>query len=516
MRKSGRCAKLKKKQTRHTTIGSIQQRIFRSQLVLTLSLTLFLSVAGALISLHFETEKQDRSLHSIAATAAQTLAHSGGGTALAVSEQQREYLDFLQQSVEEVDAIAVVSTDLTQVFRTTKSLIGTVYDGTLPDFAQGAQNGYAAWDNGPSGTQRQAYVPIYSENGTYLGFVLSVSLMTNIYRDNIRSLQLFAIVMVTALLIELLISLCMSRRIRHALQGYEPDVFSAMCRLRDNILASLEEGIVATDEHGTIQFTNRAAARMLERQDDSTFLAQTVPVPEDGSTVGAVRILRDRAEYTKLMEDLAGTRHLVDSMRASNHDFTNKLHVILGLIQMGLYEEAEFYIQTITVVQRETISRIMQTIDDPALAALLIGKLSRATELNIRWILHENTRFQKAATAIPGEVLVTIAGNLVENAFEAMNTADFSRPRALRLGLFTHRGELLISVEDTGPGIAVQDQARIFEKGFSTKGVGRGTGLYQVKATVERLGGSITLESQPGKGTSFQIHIGQKEHQADV
>ena len=52
--------------------------------------------------------------------------------------------------------------------------------------------------------------------------------------------------------------------------------------------------------------------------------------------MGAIGILHNRAEYTKLMEDLTGTRYLVDSMRANNHDFTNKLHVILGLIQMEM------------------------------------------------------------------------------------------------------------------------------------------------------------------------------------
>ena len=45
----------------------------------------------------------------------------------------------------------------------------------------------------------------------------------------------------------------------------------------------------------------------------------------------------------------------------------------------------------------------------------------------------------------------------------------------------------------------------IFEKGYSTKGEGRGTGLYQVKSMVENLGGKITVESQEGVGTSFTI-----------
>ena len=45
----------------------------------------------------------------------------------------------------------------------------------------------------------------------------------------------------------------------------------------------------------------------------------------------------------------------------------------------------------------------------------------------------------------------------------------------------------------------------IFEKAYSTKGEGRGTGLYQVKTMVENFGGKITVESQLGIGTSFAV-----------
>jgi sensor histidine kinase regulating citrate/malate metabolism len=76
------------------------------------------------------------------------------------------------------------------------------------------------------------------------------------------------------------------------------------------------------------------------------------------------------------MEELSGTRYLVDSMRANNHDFTNKLHVILGLIQMGMYDDASSYIQNITMVQRENISKVMNAVNVPAVAALLIGKIA--------------------------------------------------------------------------------------------------------------------------------------------
>ena len=66
-----------------------------------------------------------------------------------------------------------------------------------------------------------------------------------------------------------------------------------------------------------------------------------------------------------------------------------------------------------------------------------------------------------------------------------------------------------ITVKDTGPGIKPEIGEHIFENGFSTKGSGRGVGLYHTKQLIESLGGKISYESQPGKGTCFMITMGE-------
>ena len=231
-----------------------------------------------------------------------------------------------------------------------------------------------------------------------------------------------------------------------------------------------------------------------------------MPIKEKEICVGEIAILHDRAEYTKLMEDLTGTRYLVDSMRANNHDFTNKLHVILGLIQMEMYDKAVSYIENITIVQRSTISKIMNTIQEPAVAALLIGKTARASELNVKFVLREGCFYSNADMQLPSELLVTIIGNLIENAFEAMNdTMDYDVQKELIFGIYSRPGAVLITTDDTGVGISEENLHRIFDNGFSTKGEGRGTGLYQVKEMVERYGGVIAVESQEGVGSSFSV-----------
>lgn len=211
-----------------------------------------------------------------------------------------------------------------------------------------------------------------------------------------------------------------------------------------------------------------------------------------------------KKEFLDFTEDFEGTKFLVDSMRANNHDFTNKLHVILGLIQIGEYEKASNYIENISIIQRETVSRVMNSIENPSFAALIIGKIARASECNVRFVLQDGICFREKDISVPSEALVTISGNLIDNALDAMNSVSRNE---LTFGVFTKPGELLITVKDTGCGIPDETISRIFQNGFSTKGKGRGVGLFHTKQLVESLGGTISVESQAGKGASFMVRL---------
>lgn len=216
-----------------------------------------------------------------------------------------------------------------------------------------------------------------------------------------------------------------------------------------------------------------------------------------------------KQSFLSFTEDFEGTKFLVDSMRANNHDFTNKLHVILGLIQIGEYEKAEAYIENISIIQRETVSAIMKAIDNASFSALLIGKICRASECNVKFVLEDNCIFKNEDISIPSEALVTITGNLIDNALDAMNMQieSVNKSKTLTFGVFTKSKNLLITVKDNGPGIPKNIMDKIFEKGFSTKGEGRGVGLFHTKQLIESLGGSISVESMEGMGTKFTVSV---------
>lgn len=534
----------------------IQKKIFATQLILIISLALFLGISGTMINIHFEMQKRDQNLQNVA----EAIAHSPILNMEEVSGEEEAhkdilmgYLDSLKDTLDDIDVISVVSCDNIRLYHSTHELIGTIYDGTIPEFKENNREFYTAYDSGPSGTQRRAYSAIYDSEGNYIGFVMAIMLMENIKAETFQTLTFYALITLSAVLIELILSAELSNSIKKSLHGYEPDVFSAMYQVRDNILESLDEGIIAIDKTGSVQFVNNAAVSMLgggqntgvknivgaplgnicdgtlfdhtlksgekefnirePRLRRSDILIDRIPIKDDNGTVGAVGILHDRAEYTKLMEDLTGTRYLVDAMRANNHDFTNKLHVILGLIQMGMYDKATSYIENITIVQRTTISKIMSAVSEPAVAALLIGKAARASELNIKFVLREGCNYSKSDYPLPDSMLVTVIGNLIDNAFDAMNDnkAVFDKPKELMFGIYSKPGALLITTDDTGVGIDPADIDRIFENGFSTKGTSRGTGLYQVKTMVDELGGTITTESQKGVGTSFTVSFSKSQ-----
>ena len=534
----------KKKLVVSNSIHQIQKRIFSTQFILILLLAIVLGGAGILINVHFETQKRDRNLQNISQAIATSplLDDITSGTN---TEHLNDYFDSLQKSLGDIDVISIVSTDNVRLYHSNHALIGTSYDGTIPVFED--NDFYTEDSSGPSGKQRRAYAAIYDENGDYVGFVITVMLQESIKKETIPTVMVFALITVVAVLMEVIISAQLSKNIKKKLHGYEPDVFSAMYQVRDNILESLSEGVIAIDKNKTVQFINSSAIKMLgcggasaeksivgkllenicdptvfentlstgekefgahdARLQNSNLLIDRIPITKDGEVIGVVGILHNREEYIKLMEDLAGTRYLVDSMRANNHDFTNKLHVILGLLQMEMYDEAASYIENITIVQRETISKIMSAVKEPAVAALLIGKTARASELNVKFILQEGSVFVGSDYPIPTETLVTIIGNLIDNAFDAMNeaNADLDNPKELLFGIYSKQGALLITANDTGIGIKEENKDKVFDNGYSTKGKGRGTGLYQVKRLVENLGGEILLDSQYGTGTSITV-----------
>lgn len=510
----------------------IQQLIFTTMLIM----ASFLIVIIALVSIYFNVRSERKNINDNLKNVASAVATSEFvGDMLQNNESGVEeaayYLNHLKDYLTNIDVISVVSKDGIRCYHTNSEYIGSVYDGTIPNFGDNGRL-YTTSDVGPSGSQRRAYAAVYDSQGDYIGFVLVVMLNQSINRIVIKSVLIHMIAAVVTIAICVVLSANLSQKIKSRLYGYEPDVFSAMFSVRDTVIESLNEGVVAINKDKRILFMNTTARRILgdvnsisdnhislvlatgenvlginsKSANGIEAILNYYPIKEKDEIMGVLCVIADRTEYTKMMEDLTGVNYLVDSMRASNHDFTNKLHVILGLIQMENYDQACSYISDVTMTKQVQQSNIMRYIKEPAIAALLIGKQARAAELDITFALENGSSMEKNSINFPMGDLITIIGNLIENSMDAIDTTN-REVKNITVGIFGSNDSLLIKIDDSGPGIPDDLLPVLFDKGITTKGTGRGTGLYVVKKLVDKLGGSITVESETGEGTLISVWI---------
>ena len=334
----------------------------------------------------------------------------------------------------------------------------------------------------------------------------------------------------------------LSLLVRRFLHGFDPEELVRTYLDQNKTLESLVEGVVYVGPRGRIQLVNEAAARMLGMRREAlvgaeldeiiqaesgesllrlrgkqiassrpNLLLTSLPEEKGGKYQGTTLILNDKTEAVQAAEQLAGTRHMVSALRANSHEFMNRLQVISGLLQMGRREEALGYITNISQLHAEAIGPVVQRIQNPTVAALILGKLNNMRERGIQLTLLQNSVLPPHSDYLSTNELVTLVGNLLENAIEAINEVAGDGPRSLVLQI-TENGEgLLIMVSDTGVGIPPELLDRIYLQGFSTKAEeGRGVGMGLVRDIAERHGGSIEVESEPGAGTTFTVIFNQK------
>ncbi|PDZ83791.1 ATP-binding protein, partial [Bacillus toyonensis] len=149
------------------------------------------------------------------------------------------------------------------------------------------------------------------------------------------------------------------------------------------------------------------------------------------------------------------------------------------------------------------IGGVMKRIKSPVFAGFLLGKLSYAREKNIKLIISEDSYLPEIYDESITHELITIVGNLIDNALEAV---IHCKKKQVEIGV-QYQNTLTITVQDTGKGIEEDEVDALFTKGYSTKGDNRGYGLYLVKESIQRINGEIHISSLLGEGTTITIEI---------
>lgn len=445
-----------------------------------------------------------------------------------------QYLDDMVSKTKDLDVITIADTDSIRLYHVVHERIGEkVVGGDEADALAGKT--YFSDATGTLGPQRRALCPVFGSDGkTVIGIVLcsttagSLDVVRGEITDRYKNIA------VLVLVITLIAASMFTLMFNHSLKGFSPEWLVQNYLMQAELINALDEGIIIVDEKGRIQLANKAAEAALGQKEDILFgkpldelilaksgnsllsgklsnaatnrpnvLCSSVELQSGGSYM---LLLKDRTEAVRRAQQLAGTQHIISALRANTHDFMNRLQVIAGLLQMGRYEQVNSYISKIAAVQTQAMSPVLQHICNPNVAALLLGKLGNMRELEISMTLLANSSLPERSTFLSTTDLVTLIGNLIENAMEAINARQSGSPREIVVQITESRSELLIMISDTGTGIDPKNMPYIYDFGFSTKAPsGRGIGMGLVREIVERRHGSIELDSEPDVGTTVTV-----------
>jgi sensor histidine kinase regulating citrate/malate metabolism len=437
--------------------------------------------------------------------------------------------------------ITVFAPDRTRYTHPDPAQIGHAFLGTIEPALAGRT--FTETYTGTLGPSVRATGPITGRDGTVVGLVSAGITLEAIGADLARSLPGILGTGLVTLAVGAAGSWLISRRLGRQTRGLGAPVLARMLDYYQAVLHAVREGLVLVDADRRVQLVNDEARRLLSIDDDPTGrrvdelhlsadLTETLwrqqqtvdevhvsggrvlvvnqsPAGTSGSSPGAVVTLRDHTELQALTGELDSVRAFAESLRAQAHEAGNRLHTTVSLMELGRGQDAvEFATAELASAQRLT-DRVVDAVEEPVLAALLLGKSATAHERGVRLEIDPGTAV--AATGIPSGELVTVVGNLLDNAIDAALAG--APPREVQFAAWVDQDRLEVRVEDSGPGLTEQQVPRVFERGWTTKDAddapsstsGRGLGLALVAQAVRRNGGSIAV--RPGPGAPFSVSL---------
>jgi two-component system, CitB family, sensor kinase len=326
-------------------------------------------------------------------------------------------------------------------------------------------------------------------------------------------------------------SLLLARRVKRQTLGLEPREITGLVEHREALLHGIKEGVIALDRQQRVTLINDEAIALLGLSPDAVgrtlgelplsaplvqvltgatsgsdlpvpvgdqvLILNRMPIASRGRSLGSVTTLRDRTELITLQRKLDAVQQATDTLRAQAHEFSNRLHTISGLIELEEYGEVAGYVERVSARHADLTDQVTSRIADSAVAALLVAKGSVAAEQGVDLRIAPTSRMGTVDERLSTDV-TTVVGNLVDNAIDAAGT----RPGWVQVEVREDEAEVVVTVSDSGPGIAPEHADHVFRRGFSTKATGadgeRGIGLSLVRLVCVRRGGDVRLATEGG------------------
>jgi CitB family two-component system sensor histidine kinase CitS len=393
-----------------------------------------------------------------------------------------------------------------------------------------------------SGSALIGKVPIIASYGDYtrvIGTVTVEFLKKEMYQNIISRIKTIAFASLLVLMLGISGGILLSKSIRKDTLGLEPHEISSLYRERSAILLSIKEGIIAIDQRGSLTLINHSAKSMLNLNkdviigkdyhhilqtskllevlqtgktihnieipiNDKMFIFNLIPIFENEYVVGVVSSFRDKTELTKLIDTISEVREYSEGLRAQTHEYANKLYLLSGLLQLERYQDAFEFIQKESTSHQYRNRILFNQIHDANVQAILLGKLGKASEKKITLEIDADSYVDPLPSHIEVTDIITIIGNLIDNAFDAVVQ---QKEKRVSFSITSLGKDIIIEVTDSGKGISEDVVDSLFSLGYSSKGLNRGYGLFNVKQIVEYLGGTIEVSNEKHGGAIFTVYL---------
>jgi two-component system CitB family sensor kinase len=327
-------------------------------------------------------------------------------------------------------------------------------------------------------------------------------------------------------------ALGLSRRLKRQTFGLELREIAALLQEREAMLHGIREGVLGYDKNERIVLANDLARDLLDLPEefvgrplrqvlppgrladvvtgeiegsdllvlhgDRVLVANRMPIRQGHRHLGWVVTFQDRTESEALKRQLDDAIGLTETLRAQSHEFANRLHTLVGLVELGRNDEAIQFVTDVSAARADLTERLQADIGDAKLVAMILGKVSLADERDVRLAVMDDSHVGAPISDV--SQVLTVVGNLIDNAIDA--AAQAPGPRWVELTIVAAEHDLLVRVRDSGRGVPHDMREAVFMDGVTTKtsttGARRGLGLALVRKVVEGRGGMISVGHDGG------------------
>ncbi|MFF7931921.1 ATP-binding protein [Streptomyces sp. NPDC007940] len=448
----------------------------------------------------------------------------------------------------EVDFVTIMSPQGIRWTHPDKDQIGRHFLGNTERALKGET--FTETYTGTLGASMRAVTPVKDEHGRVIGLV-SAGIQVEKISERVQG-QLTALLAVAggALALGAVGTYVVNARLRRHTHGMNATELSRMHDYHQAALHAVREGLLMLDGQYRVALINDGGRELLGVSADDAVIGRSVadlglPAPLTGALLsseprvdevhltstrvlvvntspvsggeqrGTVVTLRDVTELQSLMGELDSERGFTQALRSQAHEAANRLHTVVSLIELGRAEQAVDFATAELELAQALTDQVVAAVGEPVLAALLLGKTAQANERGVELVVSEDSRLDDGLLpeSLPARDLVTILGNLIDNAVDAAQGSVRARVTvtAYTAGTADSEGRgLVLRVSDTGAGVDPAHAEAVFQRGFSTKPAGpggRGLGLALVRQTVNRCKGTLTVAEAEGGGAEFEVRL---------